>query len=43
MYDITLLLEKLVQIDEALAKIERRFASIGSPDDFLALLHIVPF
>jgi len=35
MYDITLLLEKLLQIDEALAKIERRFANISSPDDFL--------
>jgi hypothetical protein len=35
MYDETLLLEKLEQINEALAKIERRFASIGSPDDFL--------
>jgi len=35
MYDVTLLREKLVQIDEALAKIERRFANISSPDDFL--------
>ena len=35
MYDATLLLEKLEQIDEALAKIQRRFASINSPDDFL--------
>ncbi len=35
MYDITLLLEKLLQIDDALAKIERRFANISSPDDFL--------
>ena len=35
MYDVTLLLEKLVQIDDALAKIERRFANISSPDDFL--------
>ena len=35
MYDKTLLLEKLEQIDDALAKIERRFASIDSPDDFL--------
>ncbi|MBN2488394.1 MAG: DUF86 domain-containing protein [Methanosarcinaceae archaeon] len=35
MYDETLLLEKLEQIDEALAKIERRFAGINSPDDFL--------
>jgi hypothetical protein len=43
MYDVTLLREKLEQIDEALAKIERRFANISSPDDFLALLHIVPF
>ena len=29
-----LLPEKLEQIDEALAKIERRFANIDSPDDF---------
>ncbi len=35
MYDVTLLLEKLEQIDDALAKIERRFANISSPDDFL--------
>ncbi|NQE46285.1 hypothetical protein C5S31_09725 [ANME-1 cluster archaeon GoMg2] len=35
MYDVALLLEKLVQIDDALAKIERRFANIDSPDDFL--------
>lgn len=35
MYDATLLLEKLEQIDEALEKIKRRFAGIDSPDDFL--------
>ena len=35
MYDATLLLEKLEQIDVALAKIQRRFASINSTDDFL--------
>lgn len=35
MYDETLLLEKLEQIGEALAKIKRRFANINSPDDFL--------
>ena len=35
MYDESLLLEKLEQIDEALARIERRFANISSPDDFL--------
>ncbi|MDF1531780.1 MAG: DUF86 domain-containing protein [ANME-2 cluster archaeon] len=35
MYDTTLLLEKLEQIDEAILKIERRFAGISSPDDFL--------
>jgi uncharacterized protein with HEPN domain len=35
MYDAELLLEKLEQIDEALAKIQRRFTSINSPDDFL--------
>lgn len=34
MYDATLLLEKLEQTDEALAKIQRRFASINSPDNF---------
>jgi hypothetical protein len=35
MYDATLLLEMLEQIDEALARIERRFAGINLPDDFL--------
>jgi hypothetical protein len=35
MYDKALLLEKLEQIDEALAKIKRRFTNIDSPDDFL--------
>lgn len=35
MYDSSLLLEKLEQIDDALAKIERRFTGINSPDDFL--------
>ena len=35
MYDATLLLEKLGQIEEALARIERRFTGINSPDDFL--------
>ena len=35
MYDVALLLEKLEQIDEALAKVKRRFANINSPDDFL--------
>ena len=35
MCDEALLLEKLEQIDEALAKIKRRFANINSPDDFL--------
>ena len=35
MYDATLLLEKLEQIDEALAGIELHFPSISSPDDFL--------
>ncbi len=33
-YDEALLLEKLEQINEALARIKRRFAGIGSPDDF---------
>ena len=35
MYDGALLLEKPEQIDEALAKIKRRFTNIDSPDDFL--------
>jgi len=35
MYDAELLLEKLEQVDEALVRIERRFANIESPDDFL--------
>jgi len=35
MYDKALLLEKLEQIDEALAKIKRRFTNIDSPDDFM--------
>ena len=35
MYDATLLLEKMEQIDEALAGIELHFPSINSPDDFL--------
>jgi uncharacterized protein with HEPN domain len=35
MYDAALLLDKLEQIDEALAGIELHFPSISSPDDFL--------
>jgi len=35
MHDATLLMEKLEQIDEALAKIQRRFVGINSTDDFL--------
>lgn len=35
MYDATLLLDKLEQIDEALAGIEWHFPIISSPDDFL--------
>ncbi|MBW1759325.1 MAG: hypothetical protein JRI88_03225 [Deltaproteobacteria bacterium] len=35
MYDKTLLLEKLQQIDEALGRIERRSSSIKTADDFL--------
>ncbi|MCG7849546.1 MAG: hypothetical protein MIO93_10270 [ANME-2 cluster archaeon] len=35
MYDATLLLEKLEQIDEALAGIEWHFPCISSPDDFI--------
>ena len=36
MYDHELVREILLQILEATRKIERRFASIRSPDDFLA-------
>ncbi|NTW69899.1 MAG: DUF86 domain-containing protein [Chlorobiaceae bacterium] len=35
MYDKALLLEKLVQIDSAIEKINRRFAHIKTADDFL--------
>jgi|UniRef100_Q3ANS8 uncharacterized protein with HEPN domain len=35
MYDTTLLLEKLEQIDLAIEKIKRRFTTIKRPDDFL--------
>ena len=38
MYDEALLLEKLEQINDALAKIKRRFANIDSPDDFGSLV-----
>ncbi|OGP50630.1 MAG: antitoxin [Deltaproteobacteria bacterium RBG_13_43_22] len=34
MYDKTLLRDKLEQINEAVARIERRFSGIGSPSDF---------
>lgn len=34
MYDSSLILEKLIQIDEALQRVTRRFANISSPDDF---------
>ena len=34
MYDKTLIIELLNQIDEAIQKVERRFAGISSPDDF---------
>ncbi len=36
MPDMTLLREKLEQIEESLHRIERRFSSIRSPDDFTA-------
>lgn len=35
MYDKTLLKDKLEQINEAVARIERRFAAIGTPSDFM--------
>ncbi len=34
MYDKEFILSILLQIDEAIKRIERRFASINSPDDF---------
>jgi len=34
MYDKTLIIELLNQIDEAIQKVERRFVGISSPDDF---------
>ncbi|NMF84527.1 HepT-like ribonuclease domain-containing protein [Nodosilinea sp. P-1105] len=34
MYNRSLLLELLLEIDEAIRRIERRFAGIQSPDDF---------
>ena len=34
MSDSSLILEKLIQIDEALQRVTRRFAKINSPDDF---------
>ena len=35
MYDRSLVYEKLVQIEEALQRVDRRFSSIESPKDFL--------
>ncbi len=35
MYDKTLLRDKLEQINEAVARIERRFSAIGTPSDFM--------
>ena len=34
MYDRSLLLELFIEIDEAIRRIERRFAGINSPEDF---------
>ena len=34
MYDRSLLLELFIEIDEAIRRIERRFADINSPEDF---------
>ena len=36
MYNRSLLLELFVEIDEAIRRIERRFADINSPDDFIS-------
>jgi len=35
MSDRAVIYEKLIQIDEALQRIKRRFSGINSPDDFL--------
>ena len=35
MYDRSFLLELFLEIEEAIRRIERRFATINSPDDFL--------
>ena len=35
MYDKTLLRDKLEQINEAVARIEKRFSPIGTPSDFM--------
>ena len=35
MLDQTLIVEKLQQVDEAIGRMERRFADIHTPDDFL--------
>jgi hypothetical protein len=35
MYDRSFLLELFLEIEEAMRRIERRFATINSPDDFL--------
>jgi len=35
MYDKSLVLELLNQVDEAIRRIERRFSGISSPDEFL--------
>ena len=36
MYDRSLLFEPLLEIEEAIRRIERRFAIIKKPDDFIA-------
>ena len=36
MYDRSLLLELFVETDEAIRRIERRFAEIDSPNDFIS-------
>lgn len=36
MYDRSLLLELLLEVEEAIRRIERRFTNIQNPDDFLS-------
>lgn len=36
MYDRSLLLELLLEVEEAIRRVERRFIDIAQPDDFVA-------